>query len=107
LVRPTGLTLVMEPGRFVVGNAGVLLTSVLYRKRNGGKEFVVTDAGMTELLRPSHYGAFHRIEPLHDRPDRVVGDVVGPVCESGDFLAVDREIADVPPGEQLVVYDVG
>ena len=107
LVEKTGLTLIMEPGRFVVGNAGVLVATVLYRKRSGGKEYVITDAGMTELLRPSHYGAFHRIEALRDRNDKIVADVVGPVCESGDFLALDRELADVQPGERIVVFDVG
>jgi diaminopimelate decarboxylase len=107
LIAPTGLTLIMEPGRFIVGNAGALLTTVLYRKRNGGKEFIVTDAGMTELLRPSHYGAFHRIEAVDEHEDTVVGDVVGPVCETGDFLALDRQLGDVQPGERLLVYDVG
>jgi diaminopimelate decarboxylase len=107
LVAPAGLTLIMEPGRFIVGNAGALVATVLYRKRSGGKEHVVTDAGMTELLRPSHYGAFHRIEAVLDRNKRVTADVVGPVCESGDFLALDREIADVQPGERILVYDVG
>jgi len=107
LVESTGLSLIMEPGRFIVGNAGVLVATVLYRKRSGGKEYVITDAGMTELLRPSHYGAFHRIEALRDRADKIVADVVGPVCESGDFLALDRELADVQPGERIVVFDVG
>ena len=107
LVKETGLTLIMEPGRFLVGNAAVLLTRVLYRKHSGGKEYVITDAGMTELLRPSHYGAFHRIEAVHAHDDRTRADVVGPVCESGDFLALDREMEDVQPGELLVVYDVG
>jgi diaminopimelate decarboxylase len=107
LVAPAGLTLIMEPGRFIVGNAGALVATVLYRKRSGGKEHVVTDAGMTELLRPSHYGAFHRIEAVRDRPKRVTADVVGPVCESGDFLALDRQIADVEPGDRILVYDVG
>jgi diaminopimelate decarboxylase len=107
LVSPARLTLIMEPGRFIVGNAGALVATVLYRKRSGGKEHVVTDAGMTELLRPSHYGAFHRIEAVRDRSKRVTADVVGPVCESGDFLALDREIADVAPGDRILVYDVG
>ena len=97
----------MEPGRFIVGNAGALVGTVLYRKRSGGKEYVITDAGMTELLRPSHYGAFHRIAAVRDHEERIVADVVGPVCESGDFLALDRDIADVQPGEQILVYDVG
>lgn len=107
LIASTTLTLVMEPGRFIVGNAGALLGRVLYRKKSGGKEYVVTDTGMTELLRPSHYGAFHRIEAVVERSDRVTADVVGPVCESGDFLALDREIADVQPGDLILVYDVG
>jgi diaminopimelate decarboxylase len=107
LVEATGLQLIMEPGRFVVGNAGVLLTRVLYRKHSGGKEYVITDAGMTELLRPSHYGAFHRIEPVSASDKRTRADVVGPVCESGDFLALDREMQDVAPGDLLAVFDVG
>jgi diaminopimelate decarboxylase len=110
LVESTQLTLVMEPGRFVVGNAGALVGTVLYRKQSGGKEYVITDTGMTELLRPSHYGAFHRVDAVlesPERPERIVADVVGPVCESGDFLALDRELADVEPGEQILVHDVG
>ena len=107
LVEESGLQLIMEPGRFVVGNAGVLLTRVLYRKHSGGKEYVITDAGMTELLRPSHYGAFHRIEAVQSSDDRVRADVVGPVCESGDFLALDREVENVRPGDLLAVFDVG
>jgi diaminopimelate decarboxylase len=106
-VTRTGLELIMEPGRFVVGNAGALVTQVLYRKRSGGKDYVVADAGMTELLRPSHYGAFHRIQAVTARPDRHVVDVVGPVCESGDFLALERELDQVEPGDLLVVYDAG
>lgn len=107
LVSSADLTLIMEPGRFVVGNAGALLATVLYRKTSGVKEYVVTDTGMTELLRPSHYGAFHRIEAVRERTDTIVVDVVGPVCESGDFLALDRELGDVQPGEVLLVRDVG
>ena len=107
LVAESGLQLIMEPGRFVVGNAGVLVTRVLYRKHSGGKEYVITDAGMTELLRPSHYGAFHRIEAVESGDDRIRADVVGPVCESGDFLALDREMQSVQPGDLLAVFDVG
>ena len=106
-VQPTGLTLLMEPGRFVVGNSGMLLTRVLYRKYSGGRHFLVTDAGMTELIRPSHYDAFHRIEPVSAATCQMKADVVGPVCESGDFLALDREMAEVEPGEVLAVHDVG
>jgi diaminopimelate decarboxylase len=105
--RQSGLELVMEPGRFLVGNAGVLLTRVLYRKRSGGKDYVITDAGMTELLRPSHYNAFHRIEAVGPAGEAGVVDVVGPVCESGDFFARDRELGDVAPGDLLVVGSAG
>ena len=107
LVRESGLTLIMEPGRYIVGNAGALLSRVLYRKTSGGKEYMVADAGMTELLRPSHYGAFHRIEAVIDRPGRITADVVGPICESGDFLALDRSIVDVQADELLAVFDTG
>lgn len=107
LVEATKLTLIMEPGRFVVGNAGALIGTVLYRKQSGGKHYIISDTGMTELLRPSHYGAFHRIEAVQERAERTRADVVGPVCESGDFLALDREIADVQPGERIAVFDVG
>lgn len=106
-VAETGLQLIMEPGRFVIGNAAALVTRVLYRKHSGGKDYVVADAGMTELLRPSHYGAYHRIQPLRERDGSTTVDVVGPVCESGDFLALDRELDDVQPGDALVVCDVG
>jgi len=106
-VTETGLKLIMEPGRFIIGNAAVLLSQVLYRKRSGGKAYVVADAGMTELLRPSHYGAYHRILAMRQRGSLQTVDVVGPVCESGDFLALNRELDDVQPGDHLVVCDVG
>jgi diaminopimelate decarboxylase len=106
-VGPTGLTLLLEPGRFIVGNAGMLLTRVLYRKHSGGRDFLITDAGMTELIRPSHYDAFHRIEAVVPRGGRITADVVGPVCESGDFLALDRSMDDAEPGDLLAVHDVG
>ena len=107
LIAPTGLELLLEPGRFLVGNAGVLVTRVLYRKRSGGKEFVVTDAGMNDLLRPSHYHAWHRIEAVHASSRRTVVDVVGPVCESGDFFALDREMDDVAPGDLVAIRSAG
>lgn len=109
---PPGVTLLLEPGRYLVANAGVLLTRVLYRKRTGGKTYIITDAGMTELLRPSHYSAYHRIEPVTAREGgrnrgSTVVDVVGPVCESGDFFALDRKMDDVEPGDLLVIYSAG
>lgn len=107
LVGRTGLEVILEPGRFLVGNAGALVARVLYRKRSGGKEFVVIDAGMNDLLRPSHYQAWHRVESVHGSTRRAVFDVVGPVCESGDFLALDREMDDVGPGDLLAVQSAG
>jgi diaminopimelate decarboxylase len=107
LVGGSGLRIILEPGRFLVGNAGVLLTRVLYRKRSGGKEFIITDAGMTDLLRPSHYNAFHRIDAVEPTGRTTVADVVGPICESGDFLALDRQIDDAQPGDLLAVQSTG
>ena len=106
-VQRTGLTLLMEPGRFIVGNAGILLTRVLYRKHTGGRDFLIGDAGMTELLRPSHYDAYHRIEAVHAAHAQMTADVVGPVCESGDFLALDRTMDEANAGDLLAVHDVG
>lgn len=103
-----GLTIMVEPGRSIVGPAGVLLTRVLYRKRTPSKEFVVVDAAMNDLIRPSLYKAHHDILPLNHAPGAaIVADVVGPVCETGDFLARDRELADVQPGEFLAVSSAG
>ena len=107
-IRQAGLALVCEPGRYLVANAGVLLTKVLYRKHAGGKEFVVVDAGMTDFVRPSHYNAHHEIVPLRDgaRSEELV-NIVGPICESGDFLALDRKLPAVEPGEYLAVLGTG
>jgi diaminopimelate decarboxylase len=104
----SGLCVTVEPGRSIVGPAGVLLTRVLYRKRNGDKEFVVVDAAMNDLIRPSLYRAHHEIIPLrkHDLP-LITADVVGPVCETGDFLARDRRMANVMPGDFLAVCTAG
>jgi diaminopimelate decarboxylase len=108
LLASSKLTAYVEPGRFLVGSAGVLLTQVLYRKHSGGKEFVVVDAGMNDLVRPSHYQAYHEIVPLedHGRTESRV-DVVGPVCETGDFLALDRALPGVVAGEWLAVLGAG
>ncbi len=106
-VRGLDLALVLEPGRFLVAEAGVLLARVLYRKRSGGKEYVITDTGMNDLVRPSHYQAYHRIVPVSPPAGSLTADVVGPVCESGDFLALDRAMANVEPGDLLAVETVG
>jgi diaminopimelate decarboxylase len=102
------LTLLLEPGRSLVAPAGVLLTRVLFLKRNRAKTFVIVDAGMNDLLRPALYQAFHRIEPVRDAGSPVQRvDVVGPVCETGDFLARDRELALPEAGTLLAVRDAG
>ncbi|MBS1855818.1 MAG: diaminopimelate decarboxylase [Acidobacteria bacterium] len=107
-VRESGLAVMVEPGRSIVGPAGVLLTRVLYRKRNGAKEFIVVDAAMNDLIRPSLYRAHHEIVPLRRTPlPPVKADVVGPVCETGDFLARDREMPNAMPGDYLAVRTAG
>ena len=109
LLKGSGLRLVLEPGRFLVGEGGVLLTGVQALKRSGSKVFVITDAGMTELLRPSHYGGFHAVEVVVEQKGReeTVVDVVGPICETGDFLAQDRSIPLPKAGEVLAIRNVG
>jgi len=102
------LKLILEPGRVLVGNAGILVTKVLYRKAGGIKNFIIVDAGMNDLIRPTLYSAFHAIEPVvKSERDPIVADVVGPICESGDFLAVDRRMTDVASGDLLAVMSAG
>jgi diaminopimelate decarboxylase len=102
------LTLILEPGRVLVGNAGILVTRVLYKKAGKAKNFIIVDAGMNDLLRPTLYNAFHAIEPIvrTDAPS-TVADVVGPICESGDFLAVDRNLTEVDTDDFLAVMSTG
>ena len=107
-LKGTDLQLILEPGRVIVGNAGILVTEVLYRKSGPAKEFVVADAGMNDLMRPTLYNAFHAIKAVTATGDRTItADVVGPICESGDFLAVDRKIPDVKQGDLLAVMSAG
>ncbi|CAN5739754.1 diaminopimelate decarboxylase [soil metagenome] len=108
-LRDRGLRLLLEPGRSISGEAGVLLTRVLYVKEAGGKTFAITDAGMTELLRPSHYDGWHRIEAVRERPGapEATVEIVGPVCETGDFLARGRQMPVPEPGELLAVATAG
>ncbi len=108
-LEASGLRTVLEPGRIIVGPAGVLITRVLYVKENGGRTFVVTDAGMNDLLRPSHYAGYHRVEPVDPGsagPVRRV-DVVGPICETGDFLALDRDLPVPAEGDLLAIRTAG
>jgi len=102
------LKIILEPGRVIVGNAGILVTEVLYTKQSPTKSFVIVDAAMNDLVRPSLYGSFHRVEEVtpQGRPAQDV-DVVGPICESGDFLAKDRQLPEVRQGERLAVYSAG
>ena len=108
-VAEAGLRLILEPGRFIVGEAGILVTRVLYVKHSGPKTFVVMDGGMTDLIRPSHYQGFHRIEPVISREEAAheVVDVVGPICETGDFLARDRMLQMPTHGDLLAVHTAG
>jgi diaminopimelate decarboxylase len=100
--------LIVEPGRALVGDAGILLTRVLYVKRNRQKNFIIVDAGMNDLMRPTLYGSYHEIVSVRERErGKLRADVVGPLCETGDFLAQDREMPDVEPGELLAVLAAG
>lgn len=106
--REPGVEILVEPGRFLVADSGVLLTRVLYRKHSGGKDIVVTDAGMNDFIRPSLYESRHAIESVSsDDAPSLLANIVGPVCESGDFFANDRMITDVAPGQFLVLRTAG
>jgi diaminopimelate decarboxylase len=110
-LRRLGVHLLLEPGRSLVGPAGVLLTSVIYRKQNDGKSFLVVDAAMNDLIRPALYGAHHEIVLVVKSEDSATKketiDVVGPVCESGDFFARDRELPQAKEGALLAILDAG
>ncbi len=105
--KDLGLTIVLEPGRVIAGNAGILLTRVLLKKNQGAKKFLVVDAGMNDLIRPALYGSHHQLWPIRQRADKEIVDVVGPVCESAAFLAKDREVALLEPGELLAFMSAG
>jgi len=109
-LRELGLRVLVEPGRFVVGNAGILLTRVLYIKRAGPKRFAIVDAGMNDLIRPALYQSYHEIAPVkktaaNTKKEKI--DIAGPVCESGDFFALDREMPDVGQGDLLAIMSAG
>ena len=108
-LRRSGMRLVLEPGRFILAPSGILLTRVITVKDSAEKSFVITDAGMNDLLRPSHYASYHHITgaKLHPERDRMRADVVGPICETGDFLALDRDLERVLDGELLAVGTAG
>ena len=110
-LRGLDVRLLLEPGRSIIGPAGVLLTSVIYRKQNDGKRFLVVDAAMNDLIRPALYGAYHEIVPVtqsaNSEAKSEVTDIVGPVCETGDFFARDRELPVVEEGDLLAILDAG
>src|SRR5260221_2448517 len=110
LLKPLGLRILVEPGRFMVGNAGVLVTEVLYLKKTGRKTFVIVDAAMNDLIRPAFYDSYHEIVPLKQK--RTVGklvptDLVGPICESGDYFCQDRPLPGQKPGDRLALLSAG
>ncbi|MCL6584045.1 MAG: diaminopimelate decarboxylase [bacterium] len=109
VIEGLGVKIISEPGRVIVGNAGILVTQVLYVKRKDNKNFLIVDAGMNDLIRPSLYKAYHEILPVCKREERprIVADVVGPICESGDFLARDRELPEFVAGELMSVMSAG
>jgi len=108
LLEGRRLTLIMEPGRSIAGNAGILVTKALYLKKGQDKEFVIVDAGMNDLIRPSLYDAYHHVVPVvQNRRSKVLSDVVGPICESGDFLAKGRLLNRVKKGEYLAAMSAG
>ena len=107
-IRGFDCTLVLEPGRVIVGNAGVLVTKVLYTKENEERRFVIVDAGMNDLVRPSYYGSYHHMLPVKkEKREEIVADVVGPICESSDFLAKGRKLPLLHPGELIAVMSAG
>src|SRR4051812_314182 len=108
LLTPLGLRILLEPGRFMVGNAGILVTRVEYVKRTGRKNFVIVDAAMNDLIRPAFYDSYHEIVPVHRNGSTVISsDVVGPICESGDYFAKDRPLAKVGEGDYLALLSAG
>ena len=112
LIKGLKYRIILEPGRAIVGRAGILVTKVLYIKRTSEKNFIIVDAAMNDLIRPALYDAYHKIIPIsrsriQDPGSRILGDIVGPVCESGDYFAKDRELPEVKPGDLLAILDAG
>ena len=106
-LRGLDVTIICEPGRFIVGNSGVFLTQVLYQKENQGKHFVIVDGAMNDLIRPSLYGAYHQIIALKESQDSICADIVGPICESGDYLGKNITLPKIERGDILAVLSAG
>ena len=107
LVRDTGLKLIIEPGRSLVGESGALVSKVIFTKKKKSKNFIIVDSGMNDLVRPAMYNAYHHILPIKPKDEKIVADIVGPICETGDFLALDREIDSLRRGDLLAVMSAG
>lgn len=109
LLKKLDCEIIFEPGRYLTANGGILVTEVLYNKKNGDKNFIIVDAAMNDLLRPSIYQAYHHIQPISKNDDRkdIVADIVGPICESGDYFAKDRKITESKSGELLAITSAG
>jgi diaminopimelate decarboxylase len=108
LLRPLGLKILVEPGRFICGNAGILVTRIEYVKRTGKKNFLIVDAAMNDLIRPAFYDAYHEIVPLTRKGGATIkSDVVGPICESGDYFCKDRPLPRLGEGDQLALLSAG
>jgi diaminopimelate decarboxylase len=108
LLQPLGLKILLEPGRFIVGNAGILVTRVEYVKRTGKKNFVIVDAAMNDLIRPAFYDSYHEIVPLTKKGGAPVSsDVVGGICESGDYFCKDRPLPKLAEGDQIALLSAG
>ncbi len=107
IVKQTGLKLILEPGRSLIAQAGALITKVIFLKNKGEKHFVIVDSGMNDLLRPAIYNAYHHIITVDEKEDEIIADIVGPICETGDFFALDRKIGAVTRGELLAILTAG
>jgi len=108
LLKPLGLRILLEPGRFISGNSGILVSRVEYVKKTGQKNFVIVDAAMNDLIRPAFYDSYHEILPLKKTSGKAISsDIVGPICESGDFFAKDRPLAKVGEGDYLALLSAG
>jgi diaminopimelate decarboxylase len=108
LLKPLGLKILIEPGRFIAGNAGIMVTRVEYLKRTGQKNFVIVDAAMNDLVRPAFYDSYHQIVPLTKKGGKLISsDVVGPICESGDYFCKNRPLPKVVEGDYLALLSAG
>lgn len=107
VVKQTGLKLIIEPGRSLIAEAGALITKVIFLKDKQEKHFVIVDSGMNDLVRPAMYNAYHHVLNVQEKDEEMIADIVGPICETGDFLALDRKIGKVERGDLLAIMTAG